>query len=577
MAGALTDSFVVAPRRPDNASMTTPSPDLRLRALIDAGIALASELELPALLRRIADLARSVVGARYAAVAVLGEREGLAEFVYSGIDEAQAHKIGDLPRGRGVLGVLIEEGRPLRLKEISDHPRSYGFPEHHPPMHSFLGVPIVVRGRIFGRLYLTEKTSGEDFTKDDERLAEVLAAQAGVAVDNARLYQEVVSRSAELARAVSELSSVERLGDMLIGLPLVGDLLATALEESVKLTGATKGALLLLDEDTGEMVVREALGADAPVIDTRLAPGMSKAHAVLERLQGETSDDLAADPELHSETMRKLGNPSKGAWVPLAVHEKGLGVIAVYDRVDGSSFSDSDLVILQMLANQTAIALENERLRERLRDMAVLEERERISKELHDGVIQSIYSVGLSLQGSLSMLDRDPETVTKRVSDSIAELDNVVRDVRTYIFELQPKMVEEHGLAAAIESLAREYEVNTLAHVELRLDDSACDALPSADQVQMVQIVREILSNIARHANATEVSVTCSAGDAITLEIVDNGVGFDPTTVRRGQGLRNIEERAHRLRGTLEIVPAASKGTRHTLKIPIQGEERADG
>lgn len=359
---------------------------------------LASELSLDALLQRIADLSREVVGARFAAVGVLGDEGELVRFVHSGIDEETVRKIGELPRGRGVLGVLVQEDRPLRLREISEHPRSYGFPTHHPPMNSFLGVPISVRGRIFGRLYLSEKVDATEFSKDDERVALMLASQAGAAIENARLYEEVRRRGEELA---------------------------------------------------------------------------------------------------------------------------------------------------------------------------VLEERERISRELHDGVIQTIYSVGLSLQGSMSLLERDVPLAKKRMDGVITELDNVVRDVRSYIFELQPKSVEEQGLSDAVAELVKELEVNTLAHATVELDDGVCIAFSSESQAHVVQIVREVLSNIARHARASEIalSLTPVDGEAV-LVITDDGIGFDPQTVRRGNGLRNIQDRASRLGGTMEIRGHEPRGTRHLLKLP---------
>jgi signal transduction histidine kinase len=382
----------------------------RLAALVEAGVALSADLDLDSLLLRIADLAREVVGAGYAAVGVVGPNKELTRFVYSGIDEATAKKIGPLPVGRGVLGLLVDEARPLRLREMSEHPRSYGFPEHHPPMHSFLGVPVIVRGQVFGRLYMTEKEGAAEFSKDDERIALTLASQAGVAIENARLLDEVSSRGEEVAAAQ--------------------------------------------------------------------------------------------------------------------------------------------------------------------RDIAVLEERERISKELHDGVIQSIYSVGLSLQGSISMLDRDPDMSRKRIDDAIAELDNVVRDVRAYIFELQPKSVQERGFTAAVEELVKDLEVNTLAHTDLALDEDACAQLEERATGHVVQIVREVLSNIARHAQATEVELSCSVVDgAVELRIDDNGIGFDPTSVARGHGLTNIESRAAKLGGSIAIVPLEPRGTRHILRVP----RRTDG
>ncbi|MDP9234298.1 MAG: GAF domain-containing sensor histidine kinase [Actinomycetota bacterium] len=367
--------------------------------LVEAGLALASEHDLDALLQRIADLARELVGAKYAAVGVIGEDRLLRRFVYSGIDESTAKEIGELPRGRGLLGALIEGGRPMRLREIADHSASYGFPAHHPPMHSFLGVPIVVREQIYGRLYLTEKRGGSQFSKDDERLALTLAAQAGVAIQNARLLEEIKARSEELA---------------------------------------------------------------------------------------------------------------------------------------------------------------------------VLEERERISRELHDGVIQSIYSVGLSLQGASTIVGRDPDETRKRMDEAITTLDNVVRDVRTYIFGLQPKSVEEHGLKRAIEELVRDLEINALVEVTEELPESALQEVPGPARGDLIQIVREIFSNIARHAHASEVRIACAiaASETFVMTIEDDGIRFDPLTVSRGEGLNNIEERVRRVGGAIAISARTPKGSLHTVSLP---------
>ena len=370
---------------------------------MEAGLALASELDIDALLQRIADLAREVVGARYAAVGVVGEDGLLLRFVYSGIDQETADRIGDLPHGRGLLGVLLEGGRPMRMQEISEHPDSYGFPPNHPPMHSFLGVPIIIRDRVYGRLYLTEKQGVGDFNPDDERIAMTLAAQAGVAIQNANLLEEV---------------------------------------------------------------------------------------------------------------------------------------------------------------------------RERGEELAILEERDRISKELHDGVIQSIYSVGLSLQGAMSLIERDPDVTKKRMDEAIGTLDNVVRDVRSYIFALQPKTVEERGLKRAIEELVQDLEVNALAESTVQLSDEALEMVPEAFKGDFIQIAREVLSNIARHAQAHDVVVACAVrdGKTVVMTIEDDGVGFDPTTVKRGDGLTNIEERARRIGGELHITERRPKGTVHMLSLPGEKE-----
>jgi two-component system, NarL family, sensor histidine kinase DevS len=546
------------------------SADRQAAALVEAGMVLASELDLHSLLQRIADLSREVVGAAYGAVGVLGDEGELVQFVYSGIDEETADKIGSLPAGVGILGALVEEQRPLRLRKISDHPRSYGFPKNHPPMNTFLGVPIVVRGRTYGRLYLTEKHDAQEFTKDDERIALTFAAQAGVAIDNARLYEALRERSEELSRAVSKLASVDYLSNLLLTKSPIEETMRSTAQEARKLTGATKATVNLLETRSGDMVIREAAGnLPRDLVGRHLRPGSSKAEAVMHRMTGEVVNDLATDTEMHRATIETLGEPNTAAYVPLVLHSEGIGALSVFDRTDGRPFSEDDLAVLQPLANQLAIAIENDRLTEALRDFAVLEERERISKELHDGVIQSIYSVGLSLQGSISILNRDPDNAKARINAVISELDNVVRDVRSYIFELRPSAVEEKGLEEAIAELLKDLEVNTLAHTTSELNPDACGSLTEAQQSHLIQVVREVLSNIARHAKADQVSLTCSLnGSDVVVEIRDNGIGFDAERVVFGQGLRNMRNRATRLGGTMEIDRRANGGTRHTLRFP---------
>lgn len=545
----------------------------RLEALVEAGIALAAESQLDTLLSRIADLARQVIGAAYGAVGVIGPAGELTRFVYAGIDEETARRIGRLPTGEGVLGVVLEQARPLRLKEISEHPRSSGFPPHHPVMHSFLGAPIVARGRVFGRLYLSEKEGGAEFSEGDERIAMMLAAQAGVAVENAFLYEEVQARGVELGRRLAQLSSFELVARMLLTeSSSTRDVLEYAAEQARFLTGGTRATLMILDETTGELVIRHAVGGEgaADLLSVRLKPGTSKSHSVMLRRDAELVPDLVNDREINEGVRHLLGNPADGAFAPLFIGDRPLGALAVYGSSAGRPFTADDLSVLQILANQAAIALENDRLTFLLRNLAILEERERISKELHDGVIQSIYSVGLNLQGALSLIGAQPERAARRIEEAIAELDNVVRDVRNYIFELRPRLVEERGLEAAIVELVRELEVNTTAHATVELAPSAGQVLARQQEAHVIQIVREVLSNIARHAQPSVVSVKVEQRDGyFSLVIEDDGSGFDPSKVSRGHGLSNIEARVEALGGVLEILPRAAGGTRHTVRVPL--------
>ncbi|HLF69754.1 MAG TPA: GAF domain-containing sensor histidine kinase, partial [Actinomycetota bacterium] len=403
------------------------------------------------------------------------------------------------------------------------------------------------------------------------QIAQLFASQAGVAIENARLYAQVTERSESLARKLAQLSSVDLIGRLIITEEGVNRILRSVVEESMALTHSRSSILMLLDDDTGDLVARVARGALAAAVDLRIPNGTSKAHGVMERMRGEAVEDLSADPEVHDETWRKLLKPRRGAFAPLVVRGGSVGVLAVYDPSGGGSYSDDEVNVLQMLANQAAIALENERMTEALRVLAILEERERISKELHDGVIQAIYSVGLSLQGTAQIIGRDPIVAGERIESAIGELDEVVRDLRSYIFHLRPRSVEERGLESAIRELARDLEVNTIAHVEVQLDAGAGAGLPEVDQIHVIQIVREILSNIARHSGASEVEITMTAdSDHILLRIDDDGVAFEPDRVVAGHGLRNVDERARALGGELQIVGRNPKGMRHAVDIPIR-------
>ncbi|HEX9314568.1 MAG TPA: GAF domain-containing sensor histidine kinase, partial [Actinomycetota bacterium] len=355
-----------------------------------------------------------------------------------------------------------------------------------------------------------------------------------------------------------------------------GEVLEYAAEQARFLTGGTKATLMILDETTGELIIRHAVGGQeaAGLVGVRLEPGTSKSHSVMFRRDAELVPDLANDREINEGVRHLLGNPADGAFAPMLVRDRPIGALAVYGSTEGRPFTDDDLSILQILANQAAIALENDRLTFLLRNLAVLEERERISKELHDGVIQSIYSVGLNLQGALSLMRAQPDRGARRIEEAIAELDNVVRDVRNYIFELRPRLVEERGLEAAIVELVRELEVNTTAHATVELAPRAGQVLARQQEAHVIQIVREVLSNIARHAQPSVVSVRVDQrGGFFSMVIEDDGLGFDPSKVSRGHGLNNVEARVEALGGVLEILPRAGGGTRHSVRVPLPGEE----
>ncbi|HWD07784.1 MAG TPA: GAF domain-containing sensor histidine kinase [Actinomycetota bacterium] len=543
----------------------------QLDALVESAMALAGEHELDLLLARMATLARQVVGASYGAIGLV--RQGvLVKFLHSGMDQSTVEAIGHLPTGVGVLGALLTERAPLRLAEVSAHPRSAGFPPHHPLMHSFLGVPIVVRDRVYGRLYLTDKEGGQEFSAEDERLATVLAAQAGSAIERSELFEQLRVRGQELTQRLAQLASVDRVGRLLVTPTTTDQILRAVAEEARSLINGTRATVMLRDPESDDLIIRQAVGGPEPekLIGARIHPGQSKSGAVMGRGQPERVDDLRADPEINEEVRRLLGDPENGAFAPLQVRDLPVGALAVYGQAGGNPFTDDDLLVLQMLANQMAMALENERLTGMLREMAVLEERERISRELHDGVIQAIYSVGLSLQGSMGLLDRDTPRVRSRLDEAITRLDDVVRDVRNYIFELRPHAVIEQGGEGAIQQLIKEFEVNTLARVAPDLDREALGRLSTEQEASVIQILREVLSNIARHSHATKVRVAIRAGpDGVRLAIDDNGEPYDPATVTRGHGLTNIENRAAGLGASWRVTRREDSGMHRELSVPI--------
>ncbi|MFN3974760.1 MAG: GAF domain-containing sensor histidine kinase [Dehalococcoidia bacterium] len=375
----------------------------QLAALNQAGIHMTSELSIEAVLQKVVDLARGVAGARYGALAVRDDEGNIEQFITSGISQEERQRIGAPPSGRGILGILLETGKPLRLRNLTQHPKALGFPPHHPPMHSFLGVPIVYKGRTLGQLYLTEKEGAPEFTHADEEVMTLFANQAAVAIENARLY-------------------------------------------------------------------------------------------------------------------------------------------------------------------------------ERVKTLAVLEDRERIARDLHDSTIQSIYAVGLSLENTVDILEESPQEARERLNYAVDKLNDIIRDIRNFIFNLRPQIYRGKSLAQGLEELVAELQLNTLMDVELRVQDGLDRLLTQEQTASLLQIAREGLTNIIKHARARSVTVEAQVTDGVlALHIQDDGIGFDPNTPRstERQGLRNMRARAASLGGDLQIDSHLGQGTRLTLRVPIATPARA--
>ena len=549
--------------------MTTPAQQQeRLRGLVAAGIALSSELSLDDLLLKLAETAAALTGARYAALGVIDPAgTGLERFVHTGFDEETVTRIGDLPRGRGILGALITDARPLRLESISDDPRSVGFPPHHPPMKGFLGVPILLRGRAFGNLYLAEKESeSELFTEQDEELVGTLASQAAVAIENARLYEAATSWSEQL-EALNE-----------VGTALASEIELARLLELIarRLRGLIEARLvtIALPAADGTLRIEAADGNGAgEIVGVQLEQEGSKSGRVLERRRAERVDSLLDDPEVDQEAARRLGARS-GLYVPLIAAGRTIGVIVAHDK-DGSDprFTDADLRLAETFAPRAAVAVDlsarvaGDALRRVVEAQEL--ERRRLARELHDQTGQELTSVLLGLKAvEEAGSEEERAEALAAVREQVVE---TLHDVRRLAVELRPKALDDFGLVAALEHLRDTFSEQTGMRVDL--EANVGDRLPSDVETALYRIVQEALTNIVKHAQARTVSIVLArSGRAITAVIEDDGRGFTPGGGGDGDGLGllGMGERLALLGGKLKLESSPGSGTTIVAEVPLR-------
>ncbi|MEV5767665.1 GAF domain-containing protein [Micromonospora sp. NPDC052213] len=528
----------------------------RLRALLDAVVGISTDLDLRSTLQRIVEAACELAGARYGALGVIGQDRMLHDFITHGIDAELHAKIGDLPHGRGVLGLLIDDPRPLRMPDITRHPKSYGFPPHHPPMHSFLGVPVRIRDHVFGNLYLAEKQGGAEFTEDDEEIVVALAAAAGVAIENARLYALAHRRERWLA-ATAEITGV------LLGEVRRTDALALVARRAREVAEAEVALVLLYDPDAEEFTVEVVDGAGeqaGALVGTVLpAAETSFAAAVAEGRHDQVAD-LA-----HAAPWPALLSTGPAVVSPLATADTLHGVLVIAHRPDRLPVAtDDDMALLGSFAGQAALAMERARGQEERELLVVLEDRERIARDLHDVVIQRLFATGLQLQSAAPMATR-PE-LAKRINAAVDDLDATIKDIRRTIFELRTPM------SAALRTEIREaveVAAESLGYrPRLELTGPIDSAVPDEVRPDVTAVLREALSNAVRHAQATRltVAVRVDAG-RVTLTVTDDGVGCDPAAARGG--LVNLRERAERHGGEFEVRRAEPRGTELHWSVPL--------
>jgi signal transduction histidine kinase len=505
--------------------------DVRLDRLLGAVLAIAGDLDLETVLGRIVEAACVLVDARYGALGVIAEDgDGLSAFIHRGIDDATAEAIGSLPEGRGILGLLIEQPEPQRIDDLMSHPHSYGFPPHHPPMHAFLGAPIRVRDRVFGNLYLSEKRGTGTFTQEDEDLVVGLAAVAGAAIENARLYDDLQRRE-RWRDAVLEVSTAA-----LAGVP----------SASVRQRLAKLGSELV--EGDGACIVGAHDGGLWVLASTGAAPGPGFLPATEGPAWAAIDDGRVA---------RSLGGPVFGdrpsVWAPL---REGDELVAALGVVRPRPFTAQEESILAGFAAQASLALTHERAQAHLQRLSLIEDRERIGRDLHDTVIQRLFATGLSLQAAIRRADGRPD-LADRLERAVDDIDETVREIRSTIFALQSSGGGAEGVRSEVLRVVDELAEVLPRPPRVRFDGPIDVVVDDRLAAHLVPVVREALSNVAKHADAQDVELELSVDSSwLELRISDDGRGL-PEDRSGGFGLGNLRDRALSLGGDLEL------GSRH--------------
>lgn len=529
----------------------------RLDGLIDAILAITSGLKLDATLRAIVHTAAELVDARYGALGVRGYDHRLVEFVYEGIDEETRHLIGSLPEGRGVLGALIEEPKPIRLDDISRHPASVGFPLHHPPMRTFLGVPVRIRDEVFGNLYLTEKADGQPFSDDDEVLVQALAAAAGIAVDNARLFEESRTREAWI-EATRDIGT-----QMLAGADPAMVFRLIAEEALTLMAGAATLVAVPLDDEApacevDDLVIVEVAGEISPAVKqmTVAVSGTSIGGVFHDRTPRRFDRlDLAVDGPVE---------PGPALVLPLRAADTVAGVLVALRSADEQPFSDKQLDMMAAFADQAALAWRLATAQRQMREVEILTDRDRIARDLHDHVIQRLFAVGLTLQGAAPRA-RVP-AVRESIYSSIDDLQEIIQEIRSAIFDLHAGPSRATGLRHRLDKVNDQLAIPAL-HTTVQYTGplSVVDTV-LANHAEAV--LREAVSNAVRHANATSLAINVSVEDDVRVEVVDDGVGISGDITE--SGLRNLRQRADDAGGEFTVENMPTGGTLLRWSAPLR-------
>jgi len=534
----------------------------RVHTLLEAVLAVGSDLDLEVVLHRIVESAVTLVDAQYGALGVVGDEGTIKQFVTVGMDEETIARIGHYPRGEGILGLLIRHPEPLRLADLHRHAASVGFPAGHPPMNSFLGAPVRVREQIFGNLYLTNKRSGAEFDTDDEAVLRTLAAAAGVAIDNARLYEDAQRRQRWLA------ASNDLTRSLLSGAE-PGAVLESFTAKVREVAGAALVTLAVPVGDRGELVIEAASGAGAEKVSGLVLPPSALAAKVFTSGETITSDALSADPRAEggSASVVELG---PAFFVPLGTPEHIRGVLQVANLPGGTLFADAVSDMVTGFGNQAALALDVAEHRRDTERMVVLDDRDRIARDLHDLVIQRLFAGALSLQSTLGRVSDRPQA-SERIQRVVDDLDDTIKIIRSTIYALRERDQARRGSGLRAQLVAAtERATESLGFAPALRMTGLLDTVVSAEQgEQLLAVLGESLSNAARHAHATSVDVGVEVTDAaLRLRVADNGRGIDPAVTRRS-GLVNLRRRAEEMDGTFALSANEPSGTVVEWAVPL--------
>lgn len=541
-----------------------------LLALSEAAVRITTGLELKTTLQQIADSARGLVQADYAALGIYGSNRHLETFITSGIEPEQESMIDHPPLGRGLLRAVMDERRIIRLPRLTLDERSVGFPDGHPPMEPFLGAPILLGDRIFGNIYLTRSPGSAGFKDQDVEVIRILANHAAAALRNVELHQGALADRDELERRNRELSAVQAVSRAAGDFRDLDKLLDLALDQALDVTGMDAAEVYLLDE-TGQVLNLAAHRGDSSQEFSSIpsfAIGEGTPGRALASRTPVITSDIREDDDFQRHEIIRAGFRSFVS-LPMIATSKPIGTLDLASRTK-REFSEADLHLLGSIASQIGLAVENARLYREVSRLAVVDERARIGMDLHDGVIQSIYAVGLTLETVQIVMKEHPDRAARLLDDAIAGLNESIRDIRNFILDLRPRKFSG-DLGEGIQRLVREFRANALVEVELNLDLESLPELPSAVANAIFMTTQEALANISRHAQANQVAVQLqNSHGTVELKISDDGRGFDPAEARHtlGHGIANMEARAREMDGDFEVSSSPGEGTTVTFRLP---------